>query len=59
MNIGNRATKPFCYWKDRKSLMTGQKFREARSAGVFVGNILLVTGNRLRTGVASLARIEV
>ena len=25
----------------------------------FVGNILLVTGNRLRTGVASLARIEV
>ena len=27
--------------------------------GVFVGNILLVTGNRLRTGVASLARIEV
>jgi hypothetical protein len=29
------------------------------TVSVFVGNILLVTGNRLRSGVASLARIEV
>ena len=41
----------------RRGVSRGEAVSQMRRG--FVGNILLVTGNRLRSGVASLARIEV